>query len=848
MFKVLSNIYNVTIGLFISMLWKIILPIRYIFKVKEKSFGIPRKEKFKMAKNTLKLPDMIFLLIFIFAWTLSSVASNGVVDLEKYVFLNSIYELFPVVNETGADVGMTYIHGNASTVLYTVMAVSYTVTQAIIGGLFMLFMVYLCIDYISASEPTNNITRLSLYSLLIGLSILQTEVTNKDGYTVKISIPQLMALEILGDRVLILEQYSESVDENDLYLVPEIKVLNPLSFNDFYHSIISSYIRGSFTAGEVNKIDIMESGDGTYNYNFEFGGTRFEGVLPQNKPLNDYASTKGIDLKQLEIDMINSLIKDALLQGEYARKALQNVDFYTKQVYGDGRGFDAVTASAVYSKNYKEYCPTIYTNVSPRMNVDTKNSFLSIASFCASHNFVNKLYTGSQFDYEKVISGEGDLRKNHTLLYKKNEIKYSDIEAITNSECSSYMSCTESLQFLQKKERDVKTDLGIMTPLVKVFNNVIERNIDQTTITLDAFKQEESTTGTNVFSNYIIEGNKVSEVSFTSNTDRVITKNDLFESIGNLNQISIPGVSKVLSAYSGGGITRPINRAKTCLKYPMQVLNGFRCEEISKELSAMGSDMILIGLMMKSTKYFPSISKKKPITSASETVMGKIKSTSSASGVGILGNIIGVVGLSVAPEMSLKSSPYLDATTITEVLVLKLILDKTSKTLSDLLDTLSSLLITIGFGIMLIIYWLFLPLIYDALIRVFEIIVDVVVFFPRLLTAIYSRSTDGVKEIIVEFFADLTYLSMTIFILIMFREKMDIILSVFANDFLSMFEILDGSELSFISNIFSIIFKILVLWFVLKAANNRLIGLTEGIFKQVLKAKGGSESTKYSHL
>lgn len=848
MLKVLSNVYNVTIGLFLSILWKVMLPIRYMFKVKEKSFGTPRKEKFKMAKKSIKITDMIFLLLFVFAWTLSSVASTGVVDLEKYVFLNTVYELFPVVNSTGVETGMTYINGNASTILYTIMAVAYTVTQGIIGGMFTLFIVYLTIDYISATDPKENIARLSMFSLLIGLSILQTEITNKDGYTVKISVPQLLALEILGDRVLLLEQYSEGVDENDLYLTPEIKVLSPLSFNDFYKSIISAYIRGSFTEGEVNKIDIIESKEGTYNYNFEFGGSRFEGTLPKNQPLNDYATTKGIDLKSLEIEMIRSLIKDALQHGEYARTALQGVEFYNKQVYGDGRGFDTITASAIYGRKYTDYCSTIYTDIRPRMTADTKNSFLSIASFCASHSFISKLYTGNQFNYEEVISGEGQLRKNHTLLYNKNEVKYSDIESLTNAECSSYMSCVESLQFLQKKEKEVETDLGIMTPMVKVFNNIIERNIDKTTITLDSFKQEESTTGTNVFSNYITEGEKVSEVSFSSSTGRIAAKNELFESFGNMNQMNVPNVSTILSAYSGGGITRPIERAKTCLKYPMQVVNGYRCEEISKELSAMGSDMIITGFIMKSTKYFPSISKKTDVSKASDIALGVSKSTKTTNYKGIIGNVIGVAGLSLAPEMLFKSSPYLDSQTISQVLVLKIILDKASETLADLLDTISSALIGVGIGIMLIIYWLFLPLIYDALIRVFEIIVDVVVFFPRLLTAVYSRNYEGVREIIVEFFADLTYLSMTIFILIMFREKMDIILSVFASDFLRMFEILDGSELSFISNMFSILFKILVLWFVLKAANNRLIGLTEGIFKQVLQTKAGTENTKYSHL
>ena len=611
-----------------------------------------------------------------------------------------------------------------------------------------------------------------LFLMLLPTSILKTNV---HGVSSEKTMFQYLFDKSLYEVVSQAEE-AATTNMNKPVSVPSFKVISPKNLRNDFTKISNVYLLGYENTDKIEDTLSIEYIDNEYRVEFEAGGTRTKITTQSGVAINKQASLFGINLLAKEQVFIKSYFEYMFNNAVKLGKKLENIEFsYLETQTGDLQDFENVKGLRLaFNDDYNTYCENIYDYSLAGSDRETIQRYIEITSICSAQNFLIEHYESPYFNIADIYNKNYILRDNQALMFGINNptVNYDQIEDLIKNTCNGgYIACAEAIQFASMHNVEGNKRLGILAQPVAIINELAGSVYDASdkVLKVKSFTQEASRTIQ--FRDVVSDDRALFNIPFqlhhTKNTGLIADSFDLYD----FNKLGIPSMEDVMGTISGGDLTLPYERVKTCFYHTNEVFNGFKCNSPSKELTDFGTGLIKLGVAIKfSTAVVSSIPTKSKLKDGA--AFGNKIGSKLTSSVAVLSSLV-LPSLFTNPT---KDDPYYSQNTVQGLVLLNFIISFFNETFSVALDMFSTFLINSGIGIIFLVYGFYFQIFLLFIAVLIELIIDSKVLMLKLYSAIINDGFDGIGAVFKEVVAELTFLIFLVFMMNDMTYIMDIIL------------------------------------------------------------------------
>lgn len=742
------------------------------------------KKNFHKIKNlfrTSKFTVTTFVLLFcITMFTMQSSAVSDLIFHSEYTVLADVYySVFPYLRDETLARSDSYLSNDVSTQWSSIAEVYDGILLGFISIPLVFFGVLFLMKALDNKLDIDTKSRfIALTVVMWAVNPLTTYSVNVGGgYTHEVSPLRYVMQSVTGEVISTVEEFMQS-NNNQTISINSVQLAEPRALlNEFtvFAKLFNKNIET--TSADLNSKLNVEFKDGKYNARFEMGGQEINMSFLSEGRTNQIASQFGVDFEAQEKYVIKDLFVSIIQHAIKVNENISNIKLaINKPTSSNFTDFDNIYfKDSKFENDYKEYCPTIYEYDLSGADLGVINTYISVASQCASHNFFVKHYSNPNFDANKILSNKGLLKDRHAMLFglNTNNLNFDDLKSSTISLCkTSYFVCDEAIQMLSRENMDNEFNLGILQIPVHMINKLLSSYFDNSgNIMKHRILSQKDVKGLG-YKDKTLDKDADFSISFVRNG-----KNFGFEIVDPIDLIDIeklpePNLDLILNVVSGSGLNSVWQRAKTCFKRPDEIVNGYKCNSAVKELTDLGSGFIQWGFSLKTGAMlmaFNSKNKKGDALKLGSKTLAKYGSSLTA---------VSAVLTPVAFDNYFKSSPYFNAQGAQEMIMVSLILQHFGLEIVEFLSGVGTVMITAGFLIYYIIFGAPAKFYLAFVRKVFEIMIDTLIIYTRAYLNSYSRGIKGLQELYNEFISDLSMLPLIAVILSLTMMHLDMILIV----------------------------------------------------------------------
>jgi len=805
----IKNIINRSFSLIKKSL--IFLCISYLFAPKINF------KKISSIYSTIKTPlSWSFFLAFTSLFTLQSSAVNELMINSEYtVIVDIYYSVFPYLQDESLIRSQNYVSNDISTKWASFAEILDQVLLSFIAFPTLFFAIQFLMKFVFGTPDKNTSSRLISMSFVLYLvSPMSTfEVETSTGHIHEINPVRYVMQSVTGKVINDIEKIIQ-VNNSQEVTINSVQLAEPRALMNDFKLVANAFIKNyEYSSADLNTKLNVEFKEGKYSSRFEMGGEETTITLLSNESLNKKADMFDIDLASKEKEMVKDYFNALFNHSIKVNQNISNIQIaINKPTSSDFTDFDNLYfKDSMFEKGYKEYCSSIYTYDLSGADLGVINTYIEVASQCASHNFLAKHYKNPNFDANKILSGQGKLKHRHAMLFGLNNftMTFDKLKSETKSVCSSsYFTCAESIQMLSRENIDNGLNLGLLATPVHIINKLLSSYID---ISGDVMMHR-------VISQTSVQGLGFTDRTLNKNADFSISfvrdhKNYGFEVVNPIDLIDIsklaePSLNDILETVSGSSLSAVFQRITTCFKRPNEIIYGFKCNSITKELTDLGTGVIQWAMSLKSGAMLMSFNVSKPKGKALK--MAK-------KGLGKYASSVGAVSAILAPiafDNYFKSSPYFSAQGAQAMLTTSLILEYFGLKIVAYLNNLAWALMVLGFTLYYIVFGVPISFFLSFLMKVYATMINTLIVFNRAYINGYSKGVSGIEELYDEFIIDLSQILLIGIISLLIFTQLDIALIVIF-DFISDYIIAMGatitSQILNIPALLSVLISILIL-------------------------------------
>lgn len=745
-------------------------------------FNIFKKNTENKEKKKINWKKVFFVLFVAYGITFS--VANGIAVenpelLKNYKLTGVFYNLFPFANPTDYDFESSMNPVTATSI--GVLMVSIINIMLPLAVLLLSYkMLEVLILYVTDSESPEAVQKIISVStlLLVTFSLSPAALieykVGEDG-SVKITPVQYVMYSFLGEKLLKLEMASEK-DFTVNYMIPEIKLGHPLAIKEDIRLFVDGYLTNDFVEEQVN-LPVFEVND-TYRARFSMGNGSFIYEMPIDRTRNQKAKEYfSIDLESKERamaqDYLNTMLQAAIIAKEFTQKI---------EIGGQGDTINSSTITNLfgtkkyYDQDYKNYCGTIETPLTNRMDLKTYNNYLEILTACKSDEFMTKHYTNEFYTYSQVFSTTNPyLRTGSVMLFGQDEMNQrlssEEIDLQIPKICSAdsgFFSCSEAISFAAKRHETTKIKIGFLTRPARALNDLFSNTFNSGTVASAEQRIFEKAYITNAEADF---GNSVLDYITGTESEPLtpaftITGKAIGESYKayvfgaelssfDLSNVKVPTtVDELTQVAVGTTIGTGMQRFLTCLKNPEVVTDNFRCRSATLELLDIAKELWITGLKIK---IYDSLSKpiftsKATGVSSSNTTPPVIETFTSK-----LIRYPALASLSYGFNNGaiFKENPYSLGYTAEALAATRAMTRSMGGALPDVILNAATKMMMIGAALFTVVFAPIIFFVYRFIEKLFEIIVEIIIMPLSMVVFAYKQGEIGAMTLFKEFVVDI---------------------------------------------------------------------------------------------
>ncbi|EJB8440208.1 hypothetical protein MW344_004872 [Vibrio parahaemolyticus] len=539
--------------------------------------------------------QLLFLLSFFLITPLLpyfySSANNATEDVSAYKMMLALQKLFG----QESDMYHSSISSEATVLAHFIIDYISTMLAALVVFLMFYNTVRLMINLAAKGKNEDQMKSGMKYGIkavcfltMAGFlsPVMSLERTLPNG-----SISHIPVYQVLGEEILIgftysIEKLSSKKDMKD-FLISDFEVKSKFTIEDDVIDFTQAYLSNDFDSEGVEQINIVET-ERLYQADIKMGSDYFTYKFNKNIETHSKALELGIDLTGIENQFIQSYFK-ALTDNAYGvKKAIKDTHFFGDNIFSS---FKMRNHEPQFQKNYKLYCDNLYEPIQKLSNSEL-NSYIIISAKCTSDKFMTEHYSNDYWDYSEVVEGATKLTKNYTTYFGNENLKLNidKIVESTKSICDeSYLACVDTIPFAHRKYLIANANNGLSSAITRQTARVFDISLSGSDV-LDSRLVEVKPAKTDDYENMSF----ISDLALTEsvvdfqtmpgNYNKRMAMNPLeYADLEALNLPSSP--DEMFRSVVGKKPEYLYNRFITCIKYPDMIKNGFRCENVTSEIS-----------------------------------------------------------------------------------------------------------------------------------------------------------------------------------------------------------------------------------------------------------------------
>jgi hypothetical protein len=800
-------------------------------------------------KNKLNWKQILLIVFSLYGLTFSvanGLIVEGVVSLENYKLATVFYKLFPFANPTDLPVEsvMNPVTSTAIGVLMvSVINIMLPLAVLLLSYKFIVVLVY----YTTDSESPEAVQKIISASVLLVVTFTLSPAAlieydaGEDG-NIKITPVQYAMYSFLGEKLLKLEVASEK-DFTVAYMIPEIELGHPLAIKDDLRLFLEGYLSNDFIEEEKN-INVFKV-DESYKARFDLGNGSYIFNMPIDQTKNKKASAYfGVDLEAKELEMAKDYFQTLIDTAVIAKRFTEQVEVGTQgDTISNTTIVNYFNNEVYYDKDYREYCSTIETPATNRMNIATYNNYLEILTACKSEEFLAKHYNNKKYDYKTAYSETNPyLRTGFVMIFGQNEVMHrltaEEIAIEVGKICKEgFFSCSEAVSFAIGRHETSKIKIGFLTRPARALNDLFKNTfkgysiaaIETRTFTKDDIINEVSNLGEEIYGamGAIDAGDGLSgTLAFSMNMPGIPNSyNTIINEAGSgyfdfVNVIP-KDVDDVVKMSTGITIANTLQRFNTCLDNPEVVTDNFRCRSATLELLDISKSIWSTGLKIKmynalsrpfSTKKEGGISQEKTKDPIVETIKSKLARYA----------LIGGLFYQSSSDATFKGNPYSLGYTSEALVATSLISKSLQGSLPAIIDSTASKMMFFGMTLFTVVFMPIIFFVYRFLEKLFEIIIEIIIMPLTSVIYAYKQGEVGVMNIFKEFIVDIGILVVYAIVPYVILAFYDMKISFFIREILGQMDETFTSFQSIILNSALLLLYIFIFGWMLIASHSKM--------------------------
>lgn len=759
---------------------KILLPLTFILSLLFKPQARTLKRAYGKTKDINLKYKLTFGLCFILFFSLNLHANPYTSSIQLPILSEMFTVLFPHVSD--GSVNESYLSNEAAVYLSVLVDASDALAKSLFGSIFLWFTVQ---GIISAAVDKQNINTNVIKRAVIALICLalinvrlDTNIKSDNGnqsFIASQSVIPMLFQEFMFNTIVDIESHVTDLDDN-LYTLPSIKVVSPENFYLEFYNFTNTYLLGNESKKEdvAEKIDTIsiEYKNNEYRIEFAIGGLTNKITLLSVTALNDEAQRFEIDLEEKEKEFVISYFKAMIKHSEKVGHKLANIEFThyqdEKQTADFQNIINASGKSHAFEDELMSYCPSIYDYDLKGSNKYVVHRFLQVAASCAAIDFFKSQYQSQFFDINEVYSNTSTLKDRHVLLVPTNtyndvvtanKYTFTELVDLTKRQCeNSYLICAELVQKISNINPESRARLGAMNGLLDVVREPLDRTIDSAAALLESRKFETSKISNMYFIDFVNENDSFTDLEISLNLKQ--NKNMIFDNFGLLEfeHLFVPSLKETFLKMFGNDLTIPYERLSTCLYYPNQIKNGFLCETVTNEAINLAVSNLQSAVALKvGTVAMGAIPKSNGMGGV---VLGGVNKL--ASKVGAPANVATAIIVPLMFDSAVKENQYSTQGTVQSLLLGSYIASFMKVNLASALDFVSTFLFSKSLATFTLIYGIIVAVWLYIFSRVFELVVDISLFWLKAFAETVELQEYGITALISELFIEIIYIPMLV--------------------------------------------------------------------------------------
>lgn len=765
---------------------------------------------------TYKMLKHLAIVLIYFTVTLTvtllstAYASDSLEDISGYKLLIATEKFLGI----GSGVYGSAVSSELTSTFGMLINIGMYMIPVTLSGYIIVLVVKIIISKTMKAQFIPNMCVKLLLLIVLGVLSAPSMSTKKEvnGYVYYTPIYISASLSFFRS-VIEFSERSMQVDDQRLIDVEEFKLLSPNKIMSDFESFSKNYLKTNFENEEM-KIKISSLPD-QYKSNVVFGGKSMIYKFKKNSEINYKGQSLGIDMISKEEFIIKDYFQSMIDHSAKLKKSLENTT-----IGSNTSGTNILDVENIFDfdtdqeKAMTSYCPTIYTDVPLFMDRDSFNYHISIAAYCASESFMKKHYENEFYNYSDVFFSKRILNTGSSMYFGfgvENETMTlkSLIDKTTTICKSGYLACSAAVNYAFEKEALNNFKLGIMTSPARIFSNIfqVRSSVSESILTSKVISFSD------LKSNTFYETKKAS-VDFLEVKGLAISgdynkhiKNSLIEGVS-FSKIQVPtSMDDMFTIITGENPVYTYQRLFTCIKFPSEIKNGFRCQRITNELSSFALNSIETAVRLYIIKNLFRDKKSNETASLGKQAKDVVKTAVAGAGATMF--------LSTFDKGVFENSNY-SGETIKRVLIAQMMVKSMGGDLSAIITVIANILFTTG--VMILFMLLTIPFhILDSIMKVFVIVMSRNMNMPQyLFQSIHDDGMNGVIDFVKKY-VDLMIIFVVLSAMMLFTvDYMDILLSSFVGGMLNIFEINSNTITEMIQNIPKMIFSYFAIFMVLK--------------------------------
>lgn len=632
------------------------------------------------------------------------------------------------------------------------------------------------------------------------------------------SVSHIPIYQVFGEHILIgfsfaIEKLSSKKDMKD-FLITDYEVKSKFTIQDDVIDFTQAYLSTGFDDESMKAIQIIET-DRLFQTDIKMGGEYYTYKFNKNIDTHSKALEIGIDLSKLENQFVQDYFK-ALTDNAYGvKKAIQNTTFMGNNIFSS---YMMRNQEPQFQKNYKLYCDNLYEPISKLSNTEL-NSYIIISAKCTSDKFMKKHYANGYWDYDEVVSGATKLPVNYTLYFGNDILRLNIDEVLeaTSEVCKTgYLACVDTIPFSHRKYLLANSNHGLSSSITRHTSRIFDISVNgldvlsSRVIEVNEAKTDDYES-VSINSDLVVSESVVEFKTMPGNFNKRMAKNPLeYADFDSLNLPSSP--DEMFRAVVGKKPEYIYNRFKTCVAYPDQLKNGFRCENTTAELSRFAVTGLETGLRIyMGGKVLETFIAKKNKKKKSAVELGNAKAKKMAAKM---------VGISITTyfasygETPFFESGYYSGETVNAYLIVMAILIVFGVDASGM--TALGLLLMVGSGFaLLLLFTPFIAFIKFIISGMVRILLSLTIFLGmRLIKGADSDKgfIEGFLEVLSSNLVDMTKVAVAIVFFKGLDSYMDVMFGVMIRETFEIIEFEVSGIIDIILNAPSLIMIMMMLW------------------------------------